>query len=72
VRQELQVAVDQLPEDRREAGQHLQGGGGHHHQAPRHPREQVPSNNQRSYYSIRITAGKQVSIIQPMNEHPRE
>jgi len=41
VREELQAAVDQLPEGGSQEGEHLGGGGGDDHQAPRHPWQQV-------------------------------
>jgi len=41
VREELQAAVDQLPEGGPQEGEHLGGGGGDDHQAPRHPWQQV-------------------------------
>jgi hypothetical protein len=41
VREELQAAVDQLPEGGSQEGEHLRGGGGVDHQAPRYPWQPV-------------------------------
>jgi len=44
VREELQAAMDQLPEGGSQEGEHHGGGGGDDHQAPRHAWQQVPTH----------------------------
>ena len=44
MREELQAAMDQLPEGGSQEGEHHGGGGGDDHQAPRHAWQQVPTH----------------------------
>ena len=51
MREELQAAMDQLPEGGSQEGEHHGGGGGDDHQAPRHAWQQVATH---IYSGIRL------------------